>query len=66
MSLETVSPRGAENPLAAPEEELIPDARAHLRPAEMVQERLVALLKLAALPVGHTALPVRQSFALAA
>jgi hypothetical protein len=51
MSLEPALP-DAEGCRA--EEELIPDARAGRRPAEMVQERLITLLKLAALPVSHS------------
>jgi hypothetical protein len=40
-------------PVAAPEESLVADTRAGLRPAQMVERKLITLLKSHAVPMSH-------------
>jgi hypothetical protein len=45
MDRNQLSNRNARENIVRDEEELVPDARARLRPAEMVEQKLVSLLK---------------------
>jgi hypothetical protein len=42
-----------QNDTAGKEEMLVPDTRARLTPAQMVERKLLSLLKSVALPVSH-------------
>lgn len=52
-SKKSSTPARAAHPLTTPQETLVHDARAGLTPAQLVERRLVAMLRSTILPASH-------------